>query len=193
MGKLPEQPRYLPAEDTELLVESLKEAKGGACLEIGFGSGAAISSVADRFGVAAATDLLDVEQAAMARRKGVDLVIADRARCFRDSSFDLVFSNPPYLPSDSIEDRSVDGGPTGIEVPIRFVEEGARVMKQEGAMLVLLSDKGDLAGFEKGCESMGLKTEEISRRRVFYENLAVFRLERRRVKAKDPPKRKGAL
>ena len=178
MGRLAKQPRYLPAEDTQLLIQALKDSSGGACLEIGFGSGAVIASVAKRFEVAAATDVLDLEQAAMARTDGVDLVISDRASCFRDGSFDLVFSNPPYLPSASVEDRAVDGGPAGVEVPERFVEEGNRVLRRGGEMLVLLSDKGDLAGFQARCESMGLTAEPVSRRKVFYENLVVFRLEK---------------
>jgi release factor glutamine methyltransferase len=184
MGPLAKQSRYLPAEDTELLIRALRGSRGGSCLEIGFGSGAVVSSVAKRFDLAAATDLIDIEQGAMAKADGVDLVISDRARCFRDASFDLVFSNPPYLPSESVDDRAVDGGLGGVEVPARFVQEAKRVLKRDGEIFILLSDRGDLSGFKSQCESIGLSAETIATRKLFYEELVVFRLEKRPVKAK---------
>jgi release factor glutamine methyltransferase len=170
--------RYLPAEDTYLLRDALLGCSGGACLEIGFGTGAVVSSLARRFETAAATDVMPLDEARLSRAPGVDLVLADRAACFREASFDLVFFNPPYVPSDGVSDTAVDGGEGGVEVPARFLEEALRVLAPGGQVMVLLSGEGDLGAFEARCRSAGLEVERAAERRLFYETLVVYRLRR---------------
>jgi methylase of polypeptide subunit release factors len=137
-----------------------------------------ISSVSERFEIAAATDVISMEQAGLARAPRVDLVLADRASCFREGSFELVFFNPPYVPSPTIEDRTVDGGPSGTEVPTSFLEEAVRVLRSDGgAIFVLLSDEDDLQLFAARCSAMGLGiAEKVAEKKLFYETLIVFRL-----------------
>jgi release factor glutamine methyltransferase len=173
------RPRYLPAEDTYLLRDALGPFSGDSCLEMGFGSGAVLAGVSGRFRVAVGTDIVAIEDARLAARPGVDLVIADRGACFRDGSFELVFFNPPYLPSGAIEDKAVDGGPTGVEVPISFLEEGLRVLREGGTVVALLSTVGDLGTFLSRCGDLGLEVEKVVERRLFYETLSVFAMRRR--------------
>jgi release factor glutamine methyltransferase len=172
------RPRYLPAEDTDLLREALERFSGDSCLEIGFGSGAVLESAAGRFRLAVGTDVSPLEEARLASRAHVQLVLADRAACFRDGVFDVVFFNPPYLPSESIEDEAVDGGPTGVEVPTSFLEEGLRVLKDGGVILALLSTEGDVGSFLARCGGLGLQVEPIAEKRLFYETLSVFGIRR---------------
>ncbi len=171
--------RYLPAEDTYLLRDAIRSSSGNACLEIGFGSGALISSVSKNFELAVGTDITKLEEASLALAPGVDLVLSDRGSCFRDGCFDLVFFNPPYLPSARIEDVAVDGGPTGIEVPTSFLEDGLRVLRRDGVMMALLSDRGDLPSFIERCAELGLAVEEVARKRLFYESLVVLKMRRK--------------
>jgi release factor glutamine methyltransferase len=173
-----ERRRYLPAEDTDLLRKALEPFSGGSCLEIGFGSGAVLASVSQRFRLAAGTDIISLEDARLARGDSVELVLADRATCFRDGVFDLVFFNPPYLSSPEIEDRAVDGGPTGVEVPVAFLEEGLRVLGEGGTIVGLLSTEGDLQSFLSHCGNLGLSVDTITERRLFYETLSVFTMRR---------------
>jgi release factor glutamine methyltransferase len=170
--------RYLPAEDTRLLAEALHPFRGGACLEIGFGSGAVLAWVSPRFSLAVGTDVIRLEEARLASRPEVQLVLADKASCFREGVFDLVFFNPPYLPSGKVEDAAVDGGPTGVEVPLSFVEEGLRVMKKGGVMVALLSTEGDVESFLARCVDLGLEVEPLAEKRLFYETLSVIAIRR---------------
>ncbi len=82
----PVRPRYLPSDDTRLLKQALASRRGGSCLEIGFGSGAVLASVSVRFRIAVGTDVMGLADARLARSPSVDLVLADRARCFRDGA-----------------------------------------------------------------------------------------------------------
>jgi len=172
------RPRYLPAEDTYLLRGALEPFSGESCLEIGFGSGVVLASVSGRFRLAVGTDVVALEEARLASGPLVELVLADRATCFRDGAFDLVFFNPPYLPSWPIEDKAVDGGPTGVEVPVSFLEEGLRVLREAGTIVALLSTEGDPESFLSHCENLGLAVEKVTEKRLFYETLSVLTIRR---------------
>jgi len=172
-------PRYLPAEDTRLLKEALEPLGGDSCLEIGFGSGAVLSSASARFRLVVGTDVVGLDEARLAKDPPVELVLADKATCFRDGVFDLVFFNPPYLPSEAIEDEAVDGGPAGVEVPMAFLEEGLRVMREGGTIVALLSSEGDLESFLAHCDDLGLEVGSVIEKRLFYETLSVLTIQRR--------------
>jgi release factor glutamine methyltransferase len=163
-----------------MLRDALRAFRGDSCLEIGFGSGAVIADVSERFRLAVGTDIVDLDEAKVALRPRFELVLADRATCFRDGAFDLVFFNPPYLPAEPIEDAAVDGGPTGAEVPIAFLEEGLRVLRPEGTMVALLSNEGDLRSFLSHCDILGVAVESVAEKRLFYETLSVLTMRRER-------------
>jgi release factor glutamine methyltransferase len=175
-----ERGRYLPAEDTYLLRDALGSFGGDSCLEMGFGSGAVLAGVSGRFRLAVGTDVIAREEARLASGPRVELVLADRATCFRDGIFDLVFFNPPYLPSVSIEDGAVDGGPTGVEVPVMFLEEALRVLKDGGTIVALLSSEGDQESFLSHCSNLSLQVETVTVKRLFYETLSVFTIQKSR-------------
>ncbi len=131
----PEGPgTYVPSDDTALMVRALSSVEGGNCLEIGFGSGAVLQALHPRFSLVVGTDIVTVGQARAAKGSS-EAVLADRGSCFRDGTFDVVAFNPPYLPSGVVEDRTVDGGRGGVEVPMRFLEDALRVVKAEGKIL----------------------------------------------------------
>ena len=102
--------------------------------------------------------------------------------------FDLVFFNPPYLPSATIEDEAVDGGPTGVEVPVSFLEEGLRVLREGGTIVALLSTEGDVESFLSHCSNLGLAVESVAEKRLFYETLSVFSDTEGRRGQRAPPK-----
>ena len=112
--------------------------------------------------------------------------------------FDVVFFNPPYLPSEVMEDEAVDGGPTGVEVPVSFLEDGLRVLREGGVVVALLSTEGDVGSFLTRCASLGLLVDPIAEKRLFYETLSVFRIRRgretgRAAKANTTPRGSGRL
>ncbi|MDA4113083.1 MAG: methyltransferase domain-containing protein [Thaumarchaeota archaeon] len=169
---------YLPSEDTALLIRALSGWGSGSVLEIGFGSGAVLQSLLTRFSLVVGTDITSPDRARMAKGSA-EVVLADRASCFREGTFDLVAFNPPYLPSEAIRDRTVDGGRGGIEVPMSFLDDALRVLKADGRIVVLLSDHGDLRGFVSHCIGLGLSISEAARAALFYESLVVYEIRRR--------------
>lgn len=169
---------YLPAEDTMALMRALRGYSGPSCLEIGFGSGVVLQSLAGRFETVVGTDVLTLGQARRAKSRGVELVLTDRARCFRDGVFDLVAFNPPYLPSEEPKDRTVDGGRGGIEVPLSFLREAMRVARPGGKVVFVMSDEADLEQFERDREAEGSPLVAKERSALFYESLVVYEAEK---------------
>jgi release factor glutamine methyltransferase len=92
---------------------------------------------------------------AVARENAANLGLASRAALLRGDwtaaldadSFDLVVSNPPYIPSADIENLApevrdhepglaLDGGPDGLDAYRRLAEEIPRVLRQGGRFAV---------------------------------------------------------
>jgi release factor glutamine methyltransferase len=61
-----------------------------------------------------------------------------------DVKCDLLIANPPYIPLDIVlpadvrnePERALFGGPEGVEIPIHFIEHGARLLKSGGALFM---------------------------------------------------------
>jgi release factor glutamine methyltransferase len=162
---------YTFSEDSRLLRDALREFSGSTFLEIGAGNGGTLISVSDRFNVVVGTDLV---RPAMDdwKKLGASFIVADRASCLRESSFDVVAFNPPYL-RGKVVDRAVDGGEK-LEVPIKFLEEALRVVKTRGTVLILLNDQADLATFREACAESGFSLERVAAHRAFFEELAIY-------------------
>jgi release factor glutamine methyltransferase len=163
---------YLASEDSALLRNALGSYSGSTCLELGAGNGGAMLDLARRFDLVVGTDL---------KRPGMEdwkegsgqYLLADCASCLRDSSFDLVAFNPPYLREDGEEDSTVEGG-IGLEVPQRFLEEALRVVRPAGRVVMLLNDQADIDEFGRICADRGFILKRIGSRRVFFEELSIY-------------------
>jgi release factor glutamine methyltransferase len=100
----------------------------------------------DRFPAAVATaELTRLANPHLADR--VHVVEADVGAGLRAGSFDLVTANPPWVPSAAsrVEGAAgplvyADGGPTGFELPARFLYEGAALLAPGGRAAVLCLD-----------------------------------------------------
>jgi release factor glutamine methyltransferase len=166
---------YIASEDSALLRSAVKGRSGSTCLEIGAGNGGNLVELSGSFELAVGTDIVRPDMRDWGRA-GADYVLADRAECFGDRIFDLVVFNPPYLPSDRITDLAVDGGNEG-EVPLGFLREGLRVVKDTGKILLLLRDEEPINLFDIECRRRGFTLTKVASRHLFYESLSVYEAE----------------
>ena len=165
---------YLASEDSALLRSVAARYSGASFLEIGAGNAGTLEAAAERFRIAAGTDLVAPGTAGW-RRAGASFVLSDLARCFTDGSFDLVAFNPPYVPSEAVEDPATDAGEGG-SVPLSFLAEALRVVREGGRVLMLLSSDSPLERFEEACRRSGFGMKPVAKRRLFYETLTVYEL-----------------
>lgn len=151
----------IPRPDTETLVQAaiefLKGKPNPAVLDLGTGSGCVAVSVAHGVKAARVTavdvspDAAEVAQKNAARHKLADRVAVLVGDLFAplpaDATFDLIVSNPPYIPRSEIDtlDRGVkeyeprlalDGGPDGLAFYRRIAAEAGRRLNPGGAVMV---------------------------------------------------------
>jgi release factor glutamine methyltransferase len=140
----------------ELVLRDLPQGKPFTLLDLGTGSGALLLAIlAERpAGKGLGVDISD-EALAVARENAASLGLAGQIALLRgdwtsglsDDGFDVVVSNPPYVPTEEIaalapevrdhEPRlALDGGPDGLESYRRLAPEVMRVLKPGGRFAV---------------------------------------------------------
>ncbi|MBV9510454.1 MAG: peptide chain release factor N(5)-glutamine methyltransferase [Caulobacteraceae bacterium] len=145
-----------PRPDTETLVEwvlrQFPEGRAFNLLDLGVGSGAILLAIlAERPAAKGLGVDVSEEALAVARENAANLGLAGRTALLRgdwtrgleEASFDLVVSNPPYIPTADIETLqpevkdhephlALDGGPDGLDAYRLLAPEILRVLKPQG-------------------------------------------------------------
>ncbi|GAA0870226.1 peptide chain release factor N(5)-glutamine methyltransferase [Brevundimonas basaltis] len=149
-----------PRPDTEALLDVVLLAyppnKAFEMIDLGTGSGAILLAVlAERVGARGVGTDISFEALAVARENATNLELDNRATFLRtewaagfgDHSFDVVVSNPPYIPSGDIpgldpEVRdhdphlALDGGPDGLQAYRDLAPEIMRILRPGGLFAV---------------------------------------------------------
>ncbi|MER8186131.1 HemK2/MTQ2 family protein methyltransferase [Kitasatospora sp. NPDC094015] len=174
---------YPPQGDSALLARALIEelsarrAPGRAeVLELGTGSGAVAVVAA---GMGARVTAVDVSWLALAtawinsrlRRRRVHLRHGDLGAPVRGRRFDLVVSNPPYVPARSAgapghgPERAWDAGPDGRLLLDRICRQAAGLLGPGGAVLLVQSSLAAPAATLDALAAAGLRPRIVARRR----------------------------
>jgi release factor glutamine methyltransferase len=151
----------IPRPESEFVVveylELTRQVESPYAVDVGTGSGClAIASAHRQRGARFVAIDISEEALAVARRNAAAIGVADRID-FRlgdqlepvagEGPFDAIISNPPYISSDAIEqlERGVrdyeprialDGGPTGLGMVARLIEESVRLLKPGGHLIL---------------------------------------------------------
>ena len=145
-------------ETEELVMMALDEVKeGGKILDLCTGSGAiavAVSKELEKKGVKAEVTASDISAEALELARENALINGADVRFVQSDlfenipdGFDLIVSNPPYIPSADIEllQREVkdyeprlalDGGEDGLDIYRRIADEACKHLKKEGVLLM---------------------------------------------------------
>ncbi|MDQ3884718.1 MAG: methyltransferase domain-containing protein, partial [Thermoproteota archaeon] len=102
---------YVPSDDTFFLADCIRQYSGTWALEIGVGSGLLLRILEKNFAYVAGSDIdSEVLQHSKQQNRSPKalLVCCDAASAFGGVKFDLIVSNPPYLPDDDNEDNKND-------------------------------------------------------------------------------------
>lgn len=149
-----------PRPDTETLLDVIVRAfppqRAFEMIDLGTGSGAILlATLMERAGARGVGTDISTEAIAVARENAANLDLngrctfmrTDWAAGFAENSFDLVVSNPPYIPTGDIpgldpEVRehdphlALDGGPDGLQPYRDLAPEIARILRPEGVFAV---------------------------------------------------------
>ncbi len=179
---------YEPREDSFLMLEALATLRlhGMRLLDMGTGSGILAAYCAKRGADVTASDI-DVEAIKALElatdRMGISIkLVACDLFSKIDGSFDIVAFNPPYLPSSTIGDRTIDGGERGVETINRFLDELTLHLAENGFGLLVASSSNDLDHLMARHSDLSFRV--VRERSLFFERLYV--LETRARKAAPP-------
>ncbi|GAB4289185.1 MAG: peptide chain release factor N(5)-glutamine methyltransferase [Myxococcota bacterium] len=157
----------IPRPETEHLIEVIVGEYNGSrdeafsMLEIGVGSGCAAIALASEFKRASITGV-DISDGALAVARAniasagfegrIKTVKSDLFSAIGDDDkFDVIYSNPPYIPTGEIERLSVevreydprealDGGDDGLNIILRLVSGSSSYLKPNGLLALEIGD-----------------------------------------------------
>ena len=174
----------IPRPETEQLVECaeafLRDRPGPlAVVDACTGSGCIACALAKRMPrLRVRATELSPDALALARQNAralgaeVEFLQADLLEGIEDDCMDLVVSNPPYIASAECGrlDRTVrafeprlalDGGPDGLRVISRLVEEAARVLSSGGRLMMEIGDDQAETAMEILCRTPQFKNPKL--------------------------------
>ena len=169
---------YSPREDTYLMLDAVRavEVGGKKVLDLGTGSGILGLYCALRGADVTAADIDDqavqhaIDAAGRLRVK-LQGITSDLFRKI-PNQFDLIFFNPPYLPSVDSKDRTVDGGADGRDVINKFLSDLSEHLAKNGVAYLLVSSLNDPASVVASHREYVFKT--IATRSLFFEELQIL-------------------
>ena len=166
---------YAPAEDTYFLEDYLLNEKGNYALDIGTGSGYLTRTLSRNFLHVIATDI-DFNSLINQNKKAENRICCDAAEPLY-CKFDLIICNMPYLSSDEISDRRVDGGKEGIEIPLKIIKSAIKCLNDSGKMLFVTSTLSNYTKLIEESKKLGLDCSIVARKKLFFEELLIMKLE----------------
>ena len=189
---------YLPSDDSILLADCIKEYHGNLALDIGVGSGIITEILCQNFEYVAGTDIaiealrsckenvVRYRQSDNNRvsKRGIrfELICTDAASAFRGSTFDLIVSNPPYLPDDydnggkKIHDRTIYGGPTGIELTLHIIRSSLSSLRRDGRLVTIVSSLSNVSRLYQLTHQLNLSIKKIAQKKMFFETVSVIEI-----------------
>lgn len=171
---------YLPSDDSIFLSNTVNHYHGQLALEIGTSSGIILKELSKNFRIVIGTDIdfgsLKHSQSVL---KSSRLICCDAASAIHNIAFDLIVTNPPYLPDNGNHvDKTIDGGPTGIEVSIHILASVLDKLSEKGKILIVVSSLSEKKKLLDFIFQNNLVIKQIAQKDLFYESLEIIEISR---------------
>ncbi len=160
---------YKPSDDTFLLAEYINDMKGNKALDVCTGSGYIADILSRNFKQVIAIDI-DINALENAiKRDNISYICCSGASAI-NTKFDLITMNPPYLPSDRIDDIAIDGGKEGMEVTLPIIEDCLNLMHKDSKMLVVSSSLANISRLDR------FNAKIVRRKRIGFEEIMIVEI-----------------
>ena len=172
---------YFPSDDSIFLSDIVNQYHGQLALEVGTSSGIILKELSKNFRIAIGTDLdLNSLIHSQSILKNDKLICCDAASALHNVKFDLIVTNPPYLPNNPNHvDKTIDGGPSGIEVSIHILTSALDKLTKTGKILIVVSSFSNKKKLERFIVENNLVMKQIAKKNLFYESLEIMEISRK--------------
>ena len=161
---------YPPSEDTFFIANNIEDEKGEYALDIGTGSGYLTKLLCNNFSFVVGTDInYDVLQH-QSSYKTNNLICCNGSDALH-IKFDFIVCNLPYLATDEILDIATDGGTEGFEIPKKIFDSALKNLNEHGKFIFVTSSLSNYSKLIVYAQKLGLKTNIIARKKLFFEEL----------------------
>ncbi|HLC79751.1 MAG TPA: HemK2/MTQ2 family protein methyltransferase [archaeon] len=172
---------YCPSDDSYFLAEHVKVKPGQSVIDLGCGSG--IQTLNALLAQNASHVLaLDINKDALSatlqncKIAGVEAKVQTResdlfSNC--EQKADVIIFNPPYVATEQVKYKDLDGGKRGREVLDKFLEQFPLHLNKNGKCFFLQTDINGYKKTEKILTQKGIKFEILAKKRIFFEELAI--------------------
>ncbi|MCD6300998.1 MAG: methyltransferase [Staphylothermus sp.] len=178
---------YEPSDDTWLLLESLEKLNGrkySVCLDLGSGTGI-VGIFLLKSNICERVFFVDINEYALENTayniaynnlwsRGI-VIGNDSGECFKEHIFDLVVSNPPYLPGvpKDLYDKALLSGPKGFETITNFIDSVSKIIKRGGLFFLVYSSLSNPSVIEEYLSMKGFSIINKSSKHFFFEDIIV--------------------
>ena len=172
---------YFPSDDSIFLSDIVNQYHGQLALEVGTSSGIILKELSKNFRIAIGTDL-DLNSLIHSQSILINdnLICCDAASALHNVMFDLIVTNPPYLPNNPNHvDKTIDGGPSGIEVSIHILTSALDKLTKAGKILIVVSSLSNKKKLERFIVENNLVMKQIAKKNLFYESLEIMEISRK--------------
>jgi len=161
---------YEPEEDTFFILDNLIPI--GKILEMGAGSGYISLALAEKgFDVTA----VDIDPEAInkikSKNKNIKTVVSDLFKNV-DGMYDTIIFNPPYLPGNVNEDRTIFGGKNGQEVIQNFLSQAYEHIEKNGKIFIIFSSFNDIEYLKKKFQRYCFR--KINEKKLSFHSIFIY-------------------
>jgi len=167
---------YNPSDDTFFIADVIINYHGNHALEIGIGSGYLTEILCNNYKFVLGTDIdftsVKHSKSLLKNFNNKFLICCDICEPIK-FMFDVIISNPPYLPSnnENIKDDTIYGGQTGIETTLKILQLCKSNLKENGKIIFIKSSLSDDNKINRYVKENFLKKRIIAKKKSFYEIL----------------------
>lgn len=163
---------YPPSEDTFFIAENIENEKGNFALDVGSGSGYLTKLLCENFFFVVGTDI-NFDVLTKQTYKTENMICCNGSDALK-IKFDLIVCNLPYLATDDILDIATDGGPEGLEIPLKIIKSAIPCLNKTGKFLFVTSSLSNYQELIDSIKKERLSAKVIAKKKLFFEELIII-------------------
>ena len=154
------------------MADNIENERGDSALDIGSGSGYLTKLLSENFSLVVGTDInYDVLRHQTYKTKNIICCHGSDALKIK---FDLIVCNLPYLATSEISDIATDGGPEGLEIPLKIIKSAIPCLNATGKFLFVTSSLSSYQALIDAVKKEGLKAKVLAKKKLFFEELIII-------------------